>query len=258
MIIAIDGHSSCGKSTIAKGIAQALNFVYIDTGAMYRAVTLYAMQCDCFRHCGLDPQPQPCKGQARRRQSPNGEEMLKQVQHDGSQIDEKKLAALIDDIHIHFEVHEHSKAQQTYLNGTNVEDQIRTLEVANWVSEISKIAFVRTKMVALQQSYASHKNIVMDGRDIGTVVFPNADFKFFVTASAQVRAQRRYDELQAKGEHVNFDEVLHNIEQRDFIDSTRSESPLRQADDAVLVDTSNMTREEQLTWILHYIAQHKK
>ena len=227
MIIAIDGHSSCGKSTIAKGIAQSLNFVYIDTGAMYRAVTLYAMQHDCFfRHCGL--------------------------------VNEEKLTAIIDNIHIHFEINPHTKAQQTVLNGENVEDKIRSLEVANLVSEVSKIAFVRKKMVALQQSYASHGNIVMDGRDIGTVVFPDADFKFFVTASAQVRAQRRYDELQAKGEQVNFDEVLKNIEQRDFIDSTRSESPLRQAGDAVLVDTSNMTREEQLTWILHYIAQHKK
>ncbi|MCL2327352.1 MAG: (d)CMP kinase [Bacteroidetes bacterium] len=221
MIIAIDGHSSCGKSTIAKGIAQSLNFVYIDTGAMYRAVTLYAMRHDCVSN-------------------------------------QEKLAKIINDIHIHFEINPHTKAQQTFLNGENVEDKIRALEVANLVSEVSKIAFVRKKMVALQQSYAVHGNIVMDGRDIGTVVFPNADFKFFVTASAQVRAQRRYDELQAKGEHVNFDEVLQNIEQRDFIDSTRSESPLRQAEDAVLVDTSNMTREEQLTWILHYIAQHKK
>ncbi len=165
MIIAIDGHSSCGKSTIAKGIAQALNFLYIDTGAMYRAVTLYAMQNNCVNN-------------------------------------EEKLLTIIDNIHIHFEINEQSDAQQTFLNGENVENQIRSLEVANWVSEISKIAFVRKKMVALQQAYATHKNVVMDGRDIGTTVFPNADFKFFITASTQVRAQRRYDELLAKGETV--------------------------------------------------------
>lgn len=228
MIIAIDGHSSCGKSTIAKGIASALNFVYIDTGAMYRAVTLYAMQHDCVNRSNA------------------------------VQVNQEKLAQIIDNIRVHFEINSETQAQQTFLNDNNVEDKIRSLEVANLVSEVSKLAFVRKKMVALQQNYATYENIVMDGRDIGTVVFPNADFKFFVTASTQVRAQRRFDELQAKGEHVNFAEVLHNIEQRDFIDSTRSESPLRQADDAVLVDTSNMTREEQLTWILNYIAQHKK
>lgn len=221
MIIAIDGHASCGKSTIAKGIANALNFVYIDTGAMYRAVTLYAMQHNAIENS-------------------------------------EKLLEIINDIHIHFEINAETKAQQTFLNGNNVENAIRTLEVANLVSEVSKIAFVRKKMVALQQNYATHENIVMDGRDIGTVVFPNADFKFFITASSQVRAQRRYDELRAKGEQVSFSEVLGNIEQRDFADSTRSESPLRQAEDAILVDTSNMTREEQLTWILQYIAQHKQ
>ncbi|MDR1762064.1 MAG: (d)CMP kinase [Bacteroidales bacterium] len=225
MIIAIDGYSSCGKSTIAKGVAHALNFVYVDTGAMYRAVTLYALQHNYI--------------------------------HD-NHVNQELLAHAIDKIHIHFEIDPQTKAQQTFLNGNNVEDAIRTMEVANAVSEVSKIAVVRKKMVALQQSYAQHANIVMDGRDIGTVVFPNADYKFFVTASAQVRAQRRYDELQAKGEMVNFDDVLKNIEQRDFTDSTRTESPLRQAPDALLIDTSNMTREEQLTWILQHIAQHKK
>ncbi|MDR2962174.1 MAG: (d)CMP kinase [Bacteroidales bacterium] len=224
MIIAIDGHSSCGKSTIAKGIAQVLGFVYIDTGAMYRAVTLYAMRHHCVEY---------------------------------SRVNEETLRGMMGDIHIRFEVDSTTNVQQTYLNGENVETLIRSLEVANVVSEVAKIPFVRAQMVALQQSYASQGNIVMDGRDIGTVVFPHADFKFFVTAAAQVRAQRRYDELQAKGEHVDFAEVLKNIEQRDLIDSTRSESPLRQAPDAVVVDTSNMTREEQLTWILNYIQNSR-
>ncbi|MDR0941668.1 MAG: (d)CMP kinase [Bacteroidales bacterium] len=228
MIIAIDGYSSCGKSTIAKGIAAALNFVYIDTGAMYRAVTLYAMQRGWVN------------------------------MNNDVRINQEQLAHSIDDIHIHFEVNPETKTQQTFLNGKNVENKIRSLEVADLVSEVSKLAFVRKKMVALQQTYAACGNIVMDGRDIGTVVFPHAECKFFVTATTQVRAQRRYDELLAKGEHVQLADVLHNIEQRDFIDSTRSESPLRKADDAVLVDTSNMTREEQLTWILSYITQYRK
>lgn len=219
MIIAIDGHSSCGKSTIAKGIAKQLGFIYVDTGAMYRAVTFFCLQNGIINN---------------------------------SEINEKVLLENLDKIDITFKFNE-NQTQNTFVNGLNVETEIRGLEVANWVSPVSKIAFVRQKLVAMQREYGNKGNIVMDGRDIGTVVFPNAEYKFFVTASSQIRAQRRFDELQAKGEHVTFNDVLQNIEERDFQDTNRTESPLRQAKDAILVDTSNMTREEQLLWILSKI-----
>ena len=219
MIIAIDGHSSCGKSTIAKGIAKQLGFIYVDTGAMYRAVTFFCLQNGIINN---------------------------------SKIDEKVLLENLDKIVITFKFNE-NQTQNTFVNGLNVEAEIRGLEVANWVSPVSKIAFVRQKLVAMQREYGNKGNIVMDGRDIGTVVFPNAEYKFFVTASSQIRAQRRFDELQAKGEQVTFKDVLQNIEERDFQDTNRTESPLRQAKDAILVDTSNMTREEQLLWILSKI-----
>lgn len=222
MIIAIDGYSSCGKSTIAKGIAKELGFVYIDTGAMYRAVTLFCMQNNVI---------------------------------DGNEIHEFLLKKYIDNVHITFVFDTQSHTQQTYLNGVLVEKEIRGLEVANNVSLVSKIGFVRQKLVAMQRQFAEHGNIVMDGRDIGTVVFPNADYKFFITASAHIRAQRRYDELLEKGDNVSFDDVLHNIEQRDLIDTTRDESPLKQAPDAIVFDTGNVTRQEQLTWILNKIRQ---
>ncbi|HON51608.1 MAG TPA: (d)CMP kinase, partial [Bacteroidales bacterium] len=192
MIIAIDGYSSCGKSTIAKGIAKELGFIYVDTGAMYRAVTLFCLQNNVI---------------------------------DNNEINEFLLKKYIDSIHISFVFDAETQSQQTYLNGVQVEKEIRGLEVASWVSPVSKIGFVRQKLVGMQREFAEHGNIVMDGRDIGTVVFPNADYKFFITASAQVRAQRRYEELKAKGEQVDFEDVLHNIEQRDLIDTTRSESP---------------------------------
>lgn len=222
MIIAIDGYSSCGKSTIAKGIAKELRYTYIDTGAMYRAVTLFCLQNNSIQQ---------------------------------NEINEFLLKKYIDTIHISFVYDAQTQTQQTYLNGVNVEHEIRRLEVANWVSPVSKIGFVRQKLVAMQRELAAHGNIVMDGRDIGTVVFPHADYKFFITASAQIRAQRRYDELLAKGEQVNFEEVLHNIEQRDLIDTTRTESPLTQAEDAIVFDTSNVTREQQLEWILEKIRK---
>ncbi len=222
MIIAIDGYSSCGKSTIAKGIAKELGYTYIDTGAMYRAVTLFCLQNNSIQQ---------------------------------NEINEFLLKKHIDTIHISFVYDAQTQTQQTYLNGVNVENEIRRLEVANWVSPVSKIGFVRQKLVAMQRELAAHGNIVMDGRDIGTVVFPHADYKFFITASAQIRAQRRYDELLAKGEQVNFEEVLHNIEQRDLIDTTRTESPLTQAEDAIVFDTSNVTREQQLEWILEKIRK---
>ena len=222
MIIAIDGHSSCGKSTIAKALAKKLGFTYVDTGAMYRAVTLFCQQNNLIQ---------------------NGV------------VDEENLAKRIGEINISFALNNDTQQQDTYLNGINVEKKIRSMEVAHDVSNVSKIGFVRKAMVEKQQKYGESADVVMDGRDIGTVVFPNADYKFFITASPEVRAQRRYDELMAKEGHVNFDEILENLKQRDFLDSTRAESPLRQADDAILVDTSNMTREGQLEWILKKIQK---
>lgn len=220
MIIAIDGHSSCGKSTIAKSLAKRLGFTYVDTGAMYRAVTLFCQQNNLIQ---------------------NGV------------VDEENLAKRIGEVSISFALNNSTQLQDTYLNGINVEKQIRSMEVAHDVSTVSKIAFVRKAMVEKQQEYGKNANVVMDGRDIGTVVFPNADYKFFVTASPEIRAQRRYDELMEKEGKANYDEILENLKQRDLIDSTRKESPLRQADDAILVDTSNMTREGQLEWILSKI-----
>ena len=220
MIIAIDGHSSCGKSTIAKALAKRLGFTYVDTGAMYRAVTLFCQQNNLIQ---------------------NGV------------VDEKTLIKRIGEVNISFALNNSTQLQDTYLNGINVERQIRSMEVAHDVSIVSKIGFVRKAMVEKQQEYGKNANVVMDGRDIGTVVFPNADYKFFVTASPEIRAKRRYDELMEKEGKANFDEILENLKQRDLIDSTRKESPLRQADDAILVDTSNMTREGQLEWILSKI-----
>jgi len=220
MIIAIDGHSSCGKSTIAKALAKRLGYTYVDTGAMYRAVTFFCQQNNLIQ---------------------NGV------------VDENALKQRIDEINISFALNSNTQQQDTYLNGINVEKQIRSMEVAHDVSNVSKIGFVRKAMVEKQQKYGESANVVMDGRDIGTVVFPHADYKFFVTASPEVRAQRRYDELMAKEGHANYNEILENLKQRDFIDTTRAESPLRQADDAILVDTSNMTREGQLEWILNKI-----
>lgn len=220
MIIAIDGHSSCGKSTIAKALAKRLGFTYVDTGAMYRAVTLFCQQNNLIK---------------------NGV------------VDEENLAKRIGEINISFALNNDTQLQDTYLNGINVEKQIRSMEVAHDVSLVSKIGFVRKAMVEKQQEYGKNASVVMDGRDIGTVVFPNADYKFFVTASPEIRTKRRYDELMEKEGKANFDEILENLKQRDLIDSTRKESPLRQADDAILVDTSNMTREGQLEWILSKI-----
>ena len=220
MIIAIDGHSSCGKSTIAKAVAKKFDYIYVDTGAMYRAVTLYCMQNNIIE-----------KGE----------------------IDIQKLEDSLDAISISFKINPTTQAQETYLNNQNVETEIRGLEVSNNVSPVSKIKSVREKLVALQREFGQNGNIVMDGRDIGTVVFPNANKKFFVTASAKVRAQRRFDELSAKGETVDFNEVLQNIESRDLQDSTRKESPLKQAKDAILFDNSNLTREEQMDLIYSLI-----
>lgn len=216
--IAIDGHSSCGKSTMAKDLAHEVGYIYVDTGAMYRSVTLYALRHDLFNADGT--------------------------------IKESELQAAMPDIHISFKLNEKTGRPDTYLNNERVEDTIRTLEVSNHVSPIAALPFVRKALVAQQQQMGRDGGVVMDGRDIGTVVFPHAELKIFVTASAQVRAQRRYDELKAKGMTADFNDILKNVEERDYIDSHRETSPLRQADDALLLDNSDMTIAEQRQWLM--------
>ena len=216
--IAIDGHSSCGKSTMAKDLAREVGYVYVDTGAMYRSVTLYALRHGLFLE-------------------------------DGS-VKTAELEAEMPNIQISFKFNPEAGRPDTYLNGECVEKEIRSLEVSNHVSPIAAIPLVRTAMVAQQQQMGKDKGVVMDGRDIGTTVFPDAELKIFVTASAQVRAQRRFDELKAKGMPADFDDILKNVEERDYIDSHREVSPLRQADDAILLDNSNMTIPEQKEWLL--------
>lgn len=215
--IAIDGYSSCGKSTMAKDLARSIGYVYIDTGAMYRAVTLYAM-----RHG---------------------------IIHSGS-IDADKLQAEMGNINISFKLNTETGMPDTYLNGELVEREIRTLEVSNNVSPIATLAFVRAAMVCQQQAMGKEKGIVMDGRDIGTTVFPDAELKIFVTASPEVRAQRRYDELKGKGMPAEYNDILANVKERDYIDSHREVSPLRQAEDAIVLDNSHMTIPEQKEWLL--------
>jgi len=221
IIIAIDGHSSCGKSTLAKEIAKELSYIYVDTGAMYRAVTYFFMQRDLFN-----------KGK----------------------LKTENLESYLNDISIKFKKQENNQVH-TFLNSTNIEKEIRSMEVSNLVSEVSQYAIVRKKMVALQQEMGKQKGIILDGRDIGTVVFPNAEVKLFLTADAKIRAQRRYDEMLEKGNTVNFEEVLKNITQRDFQDENRKESPLRKAKDAIVIDNSFLTREEQLKEALDIIQK---
>ena len=229
--IAIDGHSSCGKSTMAKNLAKEIGYIYVDTGAMYRAVTLFAMRNNLFNA-------------------------------DGS-IHEEELKQRLNEIHIDQKLvddpstinHQPSTIIHTFLNGEDVERDIRTMEVSSHVSPIATLPYVREKLVEQQQQMGLHGGIVMDGRDIGTVVFPNAELKIFVTASAEVRAQRRYDELIGKGMPADYDDIYKNVVERDRIDSTRAVSPLRQADDALLLDNSHMTIPEQQQWLLE---QYKK
>lgn len=216
IIIAIDGHSSSGKSTMAKDLAREIGYIYIDTGAMYRAVTLY-----CLR-----------KGYIQ-----------------GDTIQEEALKADLDQMDISFRYNAETGRPDTYLNGEKVEKEIRSMEVADKVSLIAALGFVRRAMVAKQQEMGKAKGIVMDGRDIGTVVFPEAELKVFVTASPEVRARRRLEELQAKGEQTTYEDVLANVKKRDYIDSTREESPLRQAPDALVLDNSEMTIPEQKKWL---------
>ncbi len=223
--IAIDGHSSCGKSTMAKDLAREVGYVYVDTGAMYRCVTLYAMRNKLFTADG---------------------------------IDEAGLRSKMDDIKITFKFNPEAGRPDTYLNGELVERDIRTMEVSSHVSPIATLGFVREAMVAQQQEMGRGGGVVMDGRDIGTVVFPNAELKIFVTASAEVRAQRRFDELKSKGMEANYDDILKNVQERDYIDSHREVSPLRQADDAILLDNSQMTIAEQKQWLMEKFEQAVK
>lgn len=218
IIVAIDGHSSCGKSTMAKALAQKVGYIYVDTGAMYRAVTLFALRNDMF----------DAEGQ------PKAEEL------------EKAMA----DVNISFVLDEETKLPLVCLNGEVVESEIRSLTVSSRVSPIAALPFVRAALTQAQQRMGLEKGIVMDGRDISTVVFPDAELKVFVTASAEVRAQRRYLELTAKGDEVCFDDILRNVQERDYIDSHREVAPLRQAEDALLLDNSELTREEQMQWLL--------
>jgi cytidylate kinase len=222
IIIAIDGHSSCGKSTMAKSLAQELGYVYIDSGAMYRVVTLYALRNGLIT---------------------NGV------------TDRGKLIGELKNIKITFKWDEVLGKNTTFLNGENVEEEIRRLEVSENVSPISTIAEVRHEMVKQQRENGKNKGIVMDGRDIGTVVFPDAELKIFMTASPEIRAQRRYLELKEKGQNVDFDAILQNVEGRDEIDSNREVSPLKRADDALILDNSYLSREEQLKWTLEKVKE---
>ena len=234
--IAIDGHSSCGKSTMAKDLARRVGYIYVDTGAMYRSVTLYAL-----RHGLFIP---PASADVSDAASAAAPEPAQPV------IDTAALKRAMPDIHITFQLNEETGRPDTYLNGECVEQEIRSLEVSNHVSPVAALPFVREAMVAQQQLMGQGGGVVMDGRDIGTVVFPNAELKVFVTASAEVRAQRRYDELQAKGMPADYADILKNVQERDYIDSHREVSPLRQADDALLLDNSHMTIPEQNEWLM--------
>lgn len=225
IIIAIDGYSSSGKSTMARQLAKQIGYVYVDSGAMYRAVTLY----------GLD----------------NG------MISDENGVDTHRLIESLDDINISFSVTEEG-AQHTLLNGVDVEDSIRGLRVSSFVSPVAAIPEVRHRLTALQQDYGKEKGIVMDGRDIGTTVFPKAEMKVFVNASPEVRARRRFEELESKGDPESYESVLENIRERDRIDTTRKESPLRKAEDAFVLDNDNLTREEQLSILVDLFNQRSK
>ena len=218
IVIAIDGYSSCGKSTMAKDLAREVGYIYVDTGAMYRAVALFAMRNGVFDA--------------------------------DDNIDEARLKTLLPDVKLTFKLNNETKLPEVCLNGECVERDIRTLEVSQHVSPIAALPFVREKLVEQQQAMGKEKGIVMDGRDIGTVVFPDAELKIFVTASAEIRAQRRFKELEAKGMPANFDEILQNVEQRDYIDTHRETSPLRQADDALVLDNSHLTIADQKVWLM--------
>ncbi len=216
--IAIDGHSSCGKSTMAKALARKIGYVYVDTGAMYRSVTLFALRNSLF--------------------------------NDDGTVKVNDLKEMLSQVHISFKLNPDTGLPETYLNGEMVERDIRGMEVSSHVSSIAAIPFVREALVSQQKAMGKEKGVVMDGRDIGTVVFPDAELKIFVTASPEVRAKRRYDELQGKGQPADYDGILKNVQQRDYIDTHREVSPLRKADDAIVLDNSHMTIAEQDAWLI--------
>ena len=222
LIIAVDGFSSCGKSTFAKAIARRLGYIFIDTGAMYRAVTLYALEHGAIRS-GI--------------------------------VDEEAVVRLLDQIAITFRFNPDRGASDIYVNGDLAEGKIRTIEVSNCVSRVSAIPEVRSKLVAMQQEMGRRKGVVMDGRDIGTVVFPHAEMKLFMTADPHVRALRRYDELRAKGDDVSLEQIEENVRSRDKADMSRAVSPLRQADDAIVLDNSHMTVDEQMEWFMEQLRR---
>lgn len=226
IIVAIDGHSSCGKSTMAKDLAREVGYIYVDTGAMYRAVTLFALRQDLFNA-------------------------------DGS-VKADRLEALMSQVKVSFTLDSETRLPLVCLNDECVEREIRGLEVSSHVSPVAALPFVRAAMTAQQQRMGLEKGIVMDGRDIGTVVFPDAELKIFVTATAEVRARRRYDELTAKGQKVDYLDILKNVQERDYIDSHREVAPLRQADDALLLDNSEMTIAEQKAWLMRQFEAHTR
>ena len=223
--IAIDGYSSCGKSTMAKDLAREIGYIYIDSGAMYRAVTLYCLDNGLFTDSG---------------------------------IREEELRNSLPDIRISFRLNPETQRPVTLLNGEEVEERIRTMEVSSHVSPVAALGFVRQALVRQQQAMGKEKGIVMDGRDIGTAVFPDAELKIFVTASAEIRARRRYDELKAKGQEASFDEILENVKQRDYIDQNREVSPLRKAEDALLLDNTDLSIEEQKKWLFEQFNKVSK
>lgn len=219
IIIAIDGYSSCGKSTMAKQMAKELGYIYIDTGAMYRAVTLYALRNGFFK---------------------------------SGELDEKALIANLKNINVAFKYNSNLNSSETCLNNENIEQEIRGIEVSNHVSKVARVKEVRSKMVDLQREMGNEKGLVMDGRDIGSVVFPNAELKIFMTADYEIRAKRRFDELKAKGDNTSYEDVLANINSRDMDDTSRTENPLIKAEDAIVIDNSNITQQEQLELALGY------
>ncbi|MDC1105716.1 (d)CMP kinase [Prolixibacteraceae bacterium] len=225
LVIAIDGFSSCGKSTMAKDIAKIMSYIYVDTGAMYRAVTLYALRKNWINE---------------------------------DEVETPLLIDALNDIHISFQYNEENQTNVTFLNGENIETEIRQLEVSNNVSVIAAIGEVRRHLVKLQQEFGNDGGVVMDGRDIGTVVFPHADLKIFMTADPMIRAKRRYDELTAKGDSVTIEDILANVEKRDYIDQNREESPLTKAADAVVLDNSRLTPAEQTALVMEWIKEKKE
>ena len=221
IIIAIDGYSSCGKSTLAKQIAKEKGYIYVDTGAMYRSIALYAIRNKIIS---------------------------------STHFDKEKLIESLSEINVSFSYNPNLNASETFLDGENVENEIRGIEVSNQVSKVAQIKEVRAKLIDIQRELGKAKGLVMDGRDIGSVVFPNAELKIFMTASHTVRAKRRFNELQGKGENITYEEVLLNINTRDNDDSSRTENPLIQAEDAIVIDNSEITREEQLRIALQYVS----